>query len=61
GVSGCLELSMREEDLLTLKVPVVKNSSYRGPNRRSNSCCDGAAVSADGETICSWGTRLELS
>ncbi|GJT38923.1 hypothetical protein Tco_0938788 [Tanacetum coccineum] len=50
GVSCCLELSVGEEDLLTLEVPLVKNSSYKGPNRRSNSCCDGAVVSADGET-----------
>nr|GEX20267.1 hypothetical protein [Tanacetum cinerariifolium] len=45
GVSQCLELSLGEEDLLTLDVPALKNSSYKGPNRRSNSCCDGTDVS----------------
>ncbi|GKE26275.1 hypothetical protein Tco_1441659 [Tanacetum coccineum] len=55
GVSCCLELSMGEEDLLTLEVPAVKNSS------RSNSCCDGAVASAQGETFCSWGAGPELS
>ncbi|GKB58462.1 MAK10-like protein [Tanacetum coccineum] len=60
GVSCCLELSVGEEDLLILEVPAVKNSSYKGPNRRSNSCCDGAVVSADGETCCSWGTGPEF-
>ncbi|GJX64322.1 hypothetical protein Tco_0666845 [Tanacetum coccineum] len=44
-----IELSVGEEDLLTLEVPAVKNSSYKGPNRRFNSCCDGAVVSANGE------------
>nr|GEV13623.1 hypothetical protein [Tanacetum cinerariifolium] len=52
-VSRCLELSVGEEDLLTLEVPALKNSSYRGPNRRSNSCYDGTDVSAEGETFCS--------
>nr|GEV84215.1 hypothetical protein [Tanacetum cinerariifolium] len=61
GVSCCLELSMREEDLLTLEVPTVKNSSYKGPNKRSNSCCDGTVVSAKGETFYSCGTGPELS
>ncbi|GJS91495.1 sodium/hydrogen exchanger 6 [Tanacetum coccineum] len=61
GVSCCLELSVGEEDLLTLEVPELKNSSYKGPNRRSNSCCNGAVVSAEGETFCSWGARPELS
>ncbi|GKB55327.1 reverse transcriptase domain-containing protein [Tanacetum coccineum] len=75
GVSCCLELSVGEEDLLTLEVPVVKNSSYKGPNRRSNSCFDGAVVSAEGETffklghrarrchslhLCRWRTRPEV-
>ncbi|GKA19393.1 hypothetical protein Tco_0699308 [Tanacetum coccineum] len=60
-VSGCLELSVGEEDLLTLKVLALKNSSYKGPNRRSNSCCDGAVVSAKGEIFCSWGAGSELS
>nr|GEY70609.1 hypothetical protein [Tanacetum cinerariifolium] len=61
GVSCCLELSVGEEELLTLKVHALKNSSYKGPKRRSNSCCDGAIVSAEGETFCSWGTGSELS
>ncbi|GKF57804.1 hypothetical protein Tco_0171341, partial [Tanacetum coccineum] len=60
-VSCLVELSMGEEDLLTLEVPALKNSSYKGPNRRSNSCCDRAIVSADGETFCSWGAGPELS
>ncbi|GKB03007.1 hypothetical protein Tco_0831096 [Tanacetum coccineum] len=51
GMSCCLELSVGKEDLLTLEVPAVKNSSYRGPNRKSNSCCDGDVVSAEGETF----------
>nr|GEX52912.1 hypothetical protein [Tanacetum cinerariifolium] len=33
SVSCCLELSVEEEDLLTLEVPALKNSSYKGPNR----------------------------
>ncbi|GJR16100.1 hypothetical protein Tco_0798752 [Tanacetum coccineum] len=61
GVSCFLELSKGEEDLLTLEVPVVKISSYIGPNKRSNSCCDEAVVSAEGETFYSWGARPELS
>ncbi|GKF82561.1 hypothetical protein Tco_0244217, partial [Tanacetum coccineum] len=61
GVSCYLELSMGEEGLLTFKVPALKNSSYKGPKRRSNSCYDGAVVSTDGETCCSWGTGSELS
>nr|GEY17694.1 hypothetical protein [Tanacetum cinerariifolium] len=61
GVSCCLELSMGEEDLMTLEIPTVKNSLYRGSNRRSNSCCDGAVVSAEGETFYSWGVGPELS
>ncbi|GKD70453.1 hypothetical protein Tco_1324543 [Tanacetum coccineum] len=61
GVSSCLELSVGEEELLTLEVPALKNSSYRGPNRRSNSCCDRTVVSAEGETFCSWGMGPELS
>nr|GFD02069.1 hypothetical protein [Tanacetum cinerariifolium] len=62
--SGCvsclLELLMGEEDL-THKEPTVKNSLYKEPNRRSNSCCDGTCASAEEETLCSWGTGLELS
>ncbi|GKC03836.1 hypothetical protein Tco_0995446 [Tanacetum coccineum] len=58
GVSCCLELSEGEEDLLTLEVPAVKNSSYKGPKRRSNSCCNRAVVSADGETLCSCATGV---
>nr|GFA99912.1 hypothetical protein [Tanacetum cinerariifolium] len=55
------ELLLGEEDLFTPEVPALKNSSYRGPNRRSKSCCDRAIVSTDGETFCSWGVRPELS
>ncbi|GJY81509.1 hypothetical protein Tco_0494260, partial [Tanacetum coccineum] len=51
GVSCCLELSVGEEELLTLEVPALKNSSYKGPKRRSNSCCDGTVVSAEGENF----------
>ncbi|GJT82147.1 hypothetical protein Tco_1056489 [Tanacetum coccineum] len=40
-VSCGAELSVGEEDLLTREVPSLKNSSYKGPKRRSNSCCDG--------------------
>ncbi|GKC99232.1 hypothetical protein Tco_1169507 [Tanacetum coccineum] len=61
SVSCYLELSMGEEDLLTLEVPALKNSSYKGPKKRSNSCCDGAVVSADGETFYSWGTGPVLA
>ncbi|GKA43967.1 hypothetical protein Tco_0736691 [Tanacetum coccineum] len=61
GVSCCLELSVGEEELLTLDVPAVKNSLYKGPKARSNSCYDGTVVSAKGETFCSWGTGPELS
>ncbi|GJS06391.1 hypothetical protein Tco_0363187 [Tanacetum coccineum] len=61
GVSYCLELSMGEEDLLTLKVPALKNSSYRGPKRRSNSCCDESVVSAEEEKFYSCETGPELS
>nr|GEY17351.1 integrase, catalytic region, zinc finger, CCHC-type, peptidase aspartic, catalytic [Tanacetum cinerariifolium] len=56
-----IELLVGEEDLLTLEVPVVKNSTYKGPNRRSNSCCDGTCASAKEETFYSWGTGPELS
>nr|GFB64791.1 hypothetical protein [Tanacetum cinerariifolium] len=41
GVSCCLELLVGEEDLLTLEVPALKNSSYKGPKSIFNSCCDG--------------------
>ncbi|GJT39868.1 hypothetical protein Tco_0939733 [Tanacetum coccineum] len=38
---GCVscgaELSVGEDDLLTREVPSLKNSSYKGPKRRSNS------------------------
>ncbi|GKA14343.1 hypothetical protein Tco_0693989, partial [Tanacetum coccineum] len=54
----CLDLNMHavgEEDLLTREVPSLKNSSYKGPKRRSNFCCDGTVVSAEGETFCSSG------
>nr|GEU39669.1 uncharacterized mitochondrial protein AtMg00810-like [Tanacetum cinerariifolium] len=59
GASHCLDMSMGEEDLLTLDVPALKNSSYKGPNRRSNSCCDGTIVSTEGRTFYSWGTGSE--
>ncbi|GJT44168.1 hypothetical protein Tco_1109961 [Tanacetum coccineum] len=56
-IEGCVscgaELSVGEEDLLAREVPALKNSSYKGPKRRSNSCCDGTVVSAKGETFCS--------
>nr|GEU89027.1 hypothetical protein [Tanacetum cinerariifolium] len=52
GVSCCLELLVGEEDLLTLEVPALKNSSYRG-TKSINSCCDRTVVSAEGETFCS--------
>ncbi|GJU22931.1 hypothetical protein Tco_1156273 [Tanacetum coccineum] len=53
-----IELSVGEEDLLTREAPALKNSSYKGPNRRSNSCYDGAVVSAEGETFCSCGKAI---
>nr|GEW01149.1 protein reticulata-related 1, chloroplastic-like [Tanacetum cinerariifolium] len=56
GVSRCLELSVGEEDMVTLDVPALQNSSYKGPNRRSNSCCDETVVSAEGRTCCILGT-----
>nr|GEW03156.1 hypothetical protein [Tanacetum cinerariifolium] len=40
--------------------PALKNSSYKGPNRRSNSCYDGTCASAKEETLCSWGTDKEV-
>ncbi|GJT86099.1 hypothetical protein Tco_1067816 [Tanacetum coccineum] len=61
SVSFGIELSMGEEDLLTREVPSLKNSSYKGPKRRSNSCCDGTVVSAEGETFCSFGAGSGLS
>nr|GEW67616.1 hypothetical protein [Tanacetum cinerariifolium] len=61
GVSYCLELSVGEQDLSTLEVPAVKNSSYKGPKSRSNSCCDEVVSSANGETFCSMGIGPELS
>ncbi|GKE82727.1 hypothetical protein Tco_1552727, partial [Tanacetum coccineum] len=54
-------LSVREEDLWTREVPSLKNSSYKGPKRRSNSCYDGTVVSAEGETFCSSGAGSGLS
>ncbi|GKA60401.1 hypothetical protein Tco_0759808, partial [Tanacetum coccineum] len=36
---------------------VVKNSSYKGLNSKSNSCSDGSIVSVGGETF---GTSFEL-
>ncbi|GKF06606.1 hypothetical protein Tco_0037274, partial [Tanacetum coccineum] len=50
SVSSLAESSMGEEDLLTREAPSLKNSSYKGPKRRSNSCCDGTD-----------GTRPEVS
>nr|GEU98925.1 hypothetical protein [Tanacetum cinerariifolium] len=55
-----IELLVGEKELLTLEEPALKNSSYKGPKRRSNSCCDGADVSAEGEMFCSWGMGPEL-
>ncbi|GJR79902.1 hypothetical protein Tco_0150687 [Tanacetum coccineum] len=54
-VSCGAELSVGEEDLLTREVPSLKNSSYKGPKRRSKSCCDRTVVSAEGKTFCSSG------
>ncbi|GJT31436.1 hypothetical protein Tco_0911711 [Tanacetum coccineum] len=54
-VSCGAKLSVGEEDLLTREVPSLKNSSYKGPKRRSNSCCDRTVVSAEGKTFCSSG------
>ncbi|GJT62029.1 hypothetical protein Tco_1005562 [Tanacetum coccineum] len=50
-INSYVKVSVREEGSLTLEVPTVKNSSYKGPKSRSNSCCDGAVVSAEGETF----------
>ncbi|GJT47020.1 putative reverse transcriptase domain-containing protein [Tanacetum coccineum] len=61
SVSFLIELSVGEEDLLTREVPSLKNSSYKGPKRRSNSYCDGTIVSAEGETFCSSGAGSGLS
>nr|GFC19850.1 hypothetical protein [Tanacetum cinerariifolium] len=61
GMSCGFELFKGDEDLLTLEVHAVKNSSYKGPNRRSNSYCNGTCASAEEETFCSWGTGSELS
>ncbi|GJW53068.1 hypothetical protein Tco_0097153 [Tanacetum coccineum] len=61
GGMSCVTLSVGEEDLLTPEVPTVKNSSYKGSNSKSKSCCDGAVVFAEGETFCSYGVRPELS
>ncbi|GKG06872.1 hypothetical protein Tco_0329841, partial [Tanacetum coccineum] len=62
---GCVsygaELSVGEEDLLTREVPSLKNSSYKGPKKRSNSRCNGTVVSAEGETFCSSGAGSGLS
>ncbi|GJT54813.1 hypothetical protein Tco_0989867 [Tanacetum coccineum] len=61
GVSFGLELLVGEEDLLTLEVPILKDSSYKVQKRKSNSCCDGAVAFAEGETFCSGGAGPELS
>ncbi|GKF07366.1 hypothetical protein Tco_0041590, partial [Tanacetum coccineum] len=55
-MSCCLELSEREEDFDTLWFPTMKYSLNKGLNRKSNSCNDGAFVSAGGETF---GTSFE--
>nr|GEV55265.1 hypothetical protein [Tanacetum cinerariifolium] len=59
--SSTHELKVGEEDLLTLEVPALKNSPYRGPKRRSNSYCDRVILAAKGETFYSWGMGPELS
>nr|GEV61244.1 hypothetical protein [Tanacetum cinerariifolium] len=43
SISGCLSCGLE---------PALKNSSYKGPNNRSNSCCDGTFASAEEETSC---------
>nr|GEX96285.1 hypothetical protein [Tanacetum cinerariifolium] len=50
-VSCSLELSMGEEDLLTLKEPVEKYSSNKGLKKNSNSYCVEYVLSAGGTTI----------
>ncbi|GKA94949.1 reverse transcriptase domain-containing protein, partial [Tanacetum coccineum] len=55
------EVLVGEEDLLTREVPSLKNSSYKGPKRRSNSYCYGTIVSAEGETFCSSGASPGFS
>nr|GEV41955.1 retrovirus-related Pol polyprotein from transposon TNT 1-94 [Tanacetum cinerariifolium] len=45
-VKGCLSCRLE---------PALKNSSYKGPNKRSNSCCDGTSASDEEETSCRWG------
>nr|GEZ56170.1 integrase, catalytic region, zinc finger, CCHC-type, peptidase aspartic, catalytic [Tanacetum cinerariifolium] len=45
--TGCLSCRLEHS---------LKNSSYKGPNKRSNSCCDGTFASAEEETSCHWGT-----
>nr|GEU72869.1 hypothetical protein [Tanacetum cinerariifolium] len=51
------KLSKRAKDFDTLEFPVVKNSSYKGLNRKSNSYCNRASMSAEGETF---RTNIEL-
>nr|GFB65170.1 retrovirus-related Pol polyprotein from transposon TNT 1-94 [Tanacetum cinerariifolium] len=41
--------------------PALKNSSYKGPNKISDSCCDGTFASIEEETSCRWGTGPGLS
>ncbi|GKG11147.1 hypothetical protein Tco_0342547, partial [Tanacetum coccineum] len=60
-VSCGAKVSVGEDDLLIREVPSLKNSSYKGPKRRSNSFCYGAVVSAKGERFCSSGARSGLS
>nr|GFB54423.1 hypothetical protein [Tanacetum cinerariifolium] len=38
--------------------PALKNSSYKGPNKRFNSCCDGTSASAKEEL--SWGNGVRV-
>nr|GEV99740.1 retrovirus-related Pol polyprotein from transposon TNT 1-94 [Tanacetum cinerariifolium] len=51
------KLLVVEEDLLTVGVPAMKNSSYEGSKRRSDFHCDEYIVSAGGETV---RTSIEL-
>ncbi|GKC53606.1 hypothetical protein Tco_1076351, partial [Tanacetum coccineum] len=51
------ELSERAKDFDTLEFLVVKYSSFKGLNSKSNSCSDGASMSAEGEIF---GTSVEL-
>nr|GFC88611.1 putative ribonuclease H-like domain-containing protein [Tanacetum cinerariifolium] len=46
-VEGCLSCGFEH---------ALKNSSYKGPNKRSSSCCDGTSASAEEETSCRYET-----